>query len=153
MTRFTLCRRFVPLVFGILLALGLLAPQIASASNPPPNPALNPAVIPDLPIKLACTPSGGAITGLWVEWEESLAGNPVLRFEFNTQKNTTATVKYRLHGSNGPWTSAYKHFTPDFTTDHIFFTYDLADNAHYDVVIKTYQCNQVVDTENEEYWT
>src|SRR4051812_44093551 len=107
MTRSTLHRRIGMLLFGLLFALGLLAPQTASASNPQPNPALNPAVLPDQQFKLACTPSGGEITGLWVEWEQSLAGQPVLRFEFYSQKNTTATVKYRVHGSNGAWTSAY----------------------------------------------
>jgi len=146
-------RRFFTLLVGLIFALGLFAPQGASANGEPPNPALNPAVIPNLPIQLACSPSGGQISGLWVEWEENQQGQPVLRFEFYTQKNTTATVRYRQHGSNGAWTSAYKHFTPDFTTDHIFFTYGLAANTSYDVVVKTYQCNSLVDTDTEQYWT
>jgi hypothetical protein len=144
-------RRVGMLLFGLMLALGLCVPQAASASNTPPDPAINPG--PDQQVTLNCATVGGQINGLWVEWGENLEGQTVLRFQFSTMKKTTATVMYRLHGSYGTWDLAYTHFTPDFATEHIFFTDGLESGAQYDVVIKTYQCGRVVDTQTHQYPT
>jgi hypothetical protein len=152
MTRIGIQRRLGFFVFGLMMALGLLIPQAASAHSGPGNPAVNPAVLPDLPYKAVCTTGGGQIAGLSVEWLADQQGNPVLRFEFYTQKNAKATVAYRKHNTNGPWAQAYIHATPEYTTDHIFYTYALTASTEYDFTLTTYQCGNVVDTDMEQYW-
>lgn len=151
MTRMHLPRRCGLFIFGMLLALGLLAPQAVGANKAPSNPALNPAVVPDLSFMVACAPSGGQISGTSFELETNQQGQPVFRIEFYTQKDAKATVTYRKHGSNGLWTYAYQHFSDD--TDHIFFTNGLAAGTQYDFVVTTSQCGNVVDTQPFQYGT
>ncbi len=151
MTRQNLQRRCGFFMFGVMLALGVLAPQTVGANKGSPNPSINPAVLPDTTFVAVCTPSGGQISGPSYELETNQQGQPVFRIEFYTQKNAKATVAYRPHGSNGFWVYAYQHYSDD--TDHIFFTYGLAANTQYDFVLTTSQCGKVVDTEDAQYGT
>lgn len=153
MQRIIMQRRFGLFIFGAMMALGLFIPQAASAHSGGGNPALNPAALPDQQIMLVCTTGGGQISGVSVQGLVDQQGKPVFRFEFYTQKDAKAAVAYRPHGSNALWTQAYVHFAPDYTTDHIFYTYGLAGSTEYDVTLTTYQCGKVVDTQMLQYWT